>query len=180
MKKKKKSNFKFDRNILFTVVIVFVILHNSYIHINSDVKKYYKENISRLEKDFLTFKKSVMVDIVKEIIILTNYIGSSSLPVNSIASGQTAFKVPYKDTTLEYSTGYTTITNIPNFTFDSVCRIDNDYIAQFNDYFYRVGDRIHGYEILDISPMFVNVGGRMFPVGKKERIQNYDIRKRNN
>lgn len=163
-KKFTKKKLSISSNFVWSLLFLIAILSNTYVHLNHDIKRFYRDKIDSLNRDLNTFKKSVYLDIVKEIITLTNLFHQTSHPIlNGVSLPQIEYieDIQVTDTL--------SITNIPAFVFDSVCSVNGDYIALFNGYQYRVGDKLHGFRIVDISPFFVNVAGRYFPVGREEK-----------
>ena len=134
-KKFTKKKLSISSNFVWSLLFLIAILSNTYVHLNHDIKRFYRDKIDSLNRDLNTFKKSVYLDIVKEIITLTNLFHQTSHPIlNGVSLPQIEYieDIQVTDTL--------SITNIPAFVFDSVCSVNGDYIALFNGYQYRVGD----------------------------------------
>lgn len=159
MKKKKKSKFTFSGNHLFLIFVIIAISYNTYIHSTHSAYKYYKDNIRRLEEDLKAYRALINKDILFRLSTLTNFLPSVNRPYQ-----YTQVSSDIKLDPIEVAPS-----NYPSFKFDAYFESGSKQYARSGFKYYTSGDEINGLPIRSISPQFVQIADRFYPIGATEK-----------
>lgn len=154
----KNKKFQIKSNHIYIVILFLAIVHNSYIHIKYSTTRYYQRNFQQVRDENQKFQNNVKRLLVENLLTLTNFNftafnQSSHIPAATITNFNQNLSQSFS------------ITNIPDsLTFDHYFEFDNMPFVQMGIKRYTVGDKIYGFPISYISPRFVLIGNRFFPV----------------
>lgn len=155
--KKKKANFNW--NYIFLGFVFLAIIYNSIVHIRHPAYRYYKSQIEILKKDLIDYRRRINIEIIGRLTQLTNIVTRSSSILPDGSDFKFAGNIPFND-----NDNSTISTNYPSFSFDHFSEVsDRPYVSSGAKY-YTIGDNINGYIIRSISPQFVQIGDRFFPI----------------
>lgn len=155
----KKKKFQIKSNQFYIAILFLAIVHNSYIHIKYSTTSYYQRNFQQVRDENQKFQNNVKRLLVENLLTLTNFNFTSQNQISPISSAPITNQH-------QFTLDYFSITNIPDsLTFDHYFEFDNMPFVQMGIKRYTVGDKIYGFPISYITPRFVMIGDRFFPIG---------------
>lgn len=158
MGKKKQQKFQITWNHIFLAVFFLGICYNTYIHKTHRAYQYYRDNIQRLESDLKQYRDIINRDILTRLSALTNI-------VPLISRSPLQYVTDEQDPEAVYTVSPS---NYPSFKFDSYFESGKKQFARSGIKYFSVGDEINGLKIQSISPQFVQIADRFFPIGNNQ------------
>lgn len=136
-----------NANQIIAVVLMAIVLHNSYLHYTHPAYTYYRENVQQFRADYNAFRKQVIEDFVPAITNVSIRLASASSvpqPTNSFSSVSSSPAVKPSPDKVKFS-------ELQASYF--VCNGEKGFY--FEGFPYFLGDVFMGGEVILITPSFV-------------------------
>lgn len=139
-----------NRNQILVLVVILLLAINTVSHISSPVYKFYKENISRIDKSNEQFRNEIRLELIPAITNLafnldnTSFL-TSSLTTNSfVTSPATSIQLPVRSLDFTYFvTDNTPFISIGGFTFRIGDNFDSSPIVNISYYSFSTLNAIY-------------------------------------
>lgn len=180
MKTKKKKNALFSMlkvNDYLIIVLILVIVINTITKLSTNQKKLINYKFALIEENVNAYKAGINSNIIERLIILTNVINSTTIISNiyphllkKISTDKSINRFG-KFNNIDDSFIFDSSSEINkslSFGVDNVFSVHDKLYIQIGNFYYKEGDTINGKLIDSISPSFVVIDGKYYPIQKEK------------
>lgn len=178
MQNKKKSPFsKLKVNDYLIIVLILVIVINTITKLSTNQKKLINFKFALIEENINSYKGSINSNIINRLSILTNVLNTTTIisniyphllkkistdkSINRFGNSKNFFNNNGVDSSIEQNQSF-------QYCFDNVFSVHDKLYIQIGNFYYKEGDTINGKLIDSISPSFVVIDGKYYPIERKK------------